>query len=81
MPLFNYKCTSCDLTCRKVLDKAIKELDCACGGKMMRAPKGGSSQVMETLDNGVMTKRVVRLADAERLYKNRGIDKPDGETI
>ena len=81
MPLFYYKCATCATVTRKILDKSLPEVDCACGGKMTRDAKGGSSQVMETLDNGIMAKSVTRLADAERLHIERGIDKPPDELI
>jgi hypothetical protein len=42
-----------------------------CGQAMKRTPRGATSRVVESLDNGVMTKRLERLADAERLFRER----------
>jgi putative FmdB family regulatory protein len=73
MPLFNYRCSSCGLT-KSVIRrfKAKKNPpSCSCGTVMTRAPKPPSSRVVETIDNGVMPKRVEKLVDAERLFKER----------
>ena len=38
---------------------------------MVRAARGVSSRCVETLDNGVMGRKLERLTDAERLYHER----------
>ena len=43
---------------------------------MERNPSGASSQAVERLDNGLMPKAVERIADAERLYKERANKDP-----
>lgn len=82
MPLYYFKCTDVDCpgTGRQLVTKAAyligtlgrSTLPCAvCGKPMERDPRPASSRVTETLDNGVMSRRVERPADAERLYKER----------
>lgn len=44
---------------------------CRCGGDLIRTGNGPSTAVYETLDNGAMVKAVERLADVERLIKER----------
>lgn len=44
---------------------------CDCGLEMVRDPRPPSSRVTEVLDNGLMNKRLERLADAERLFADR----------
>lgn len=73
MPLFRYSCSNCD--CVKSLIRRIgataKAPVCLCGTTMTRTSKPPSSRVVETIDNGVMPKRVEKLIDAERLFKER----------
>lgn len=73
MPLFRYLCPDCKVDVSKL--HAAKERPSfvcpACGGALVRNPKGPSTQVVERLDNGAMGKAVERLADAERLYSER----------
>lgn len=72
MPLFNLVCSSCGVRTRrlcKAVDLADKALTCeSCGSKdLVREPDPPTTQVKEVLDNGIMTKRLERYADAERL--------------
>jgi hypothetical protein len=73
MPLYYYRCCKCHRPCRKIQtpEEAAKLQSCECGYTLRREPKPPSTQVKETLDNGVMTKRLERLADAERLFAER----------
>ncbi len=82
MPLYYYRCCKCHQPQRKIQtpEEATKLQVCgkpvegktdSCGYTLRREPKPPSSQVTETLDNGVMTKRLERLADAERLFAER----------
>lgn len=50
----------------------------ACSKPLKRTPKPPTAQVMETLDNGFMARRIERPADAERLYAERA--KADGKS-
>lgn len=72
MPLYYFKCHTCGLTFRRILkpEEAAAQ-GCTCGSILRRDPRPPSTRVIETLDNGLMTKRLERLADAERLFAER----------
>lgn len=84
MPLYNFKCSgSCRTTRRKILEpdklNTIIGKTCwkpDCGGVWERDPTGPTNQVYERLDNGLMPRAVERLADAERLFKERAKNDP-----
>ena len=73
MPIYYYKCPECEKTNRRLLsgeseaDKVI--LLCQCTAEMVRAPQPPTAQIVETLDNGVMVRKLERLADAEQIHK------------
>ncbi len=73
MPLYYFRCPGCQLLSRKIL--AVEESTlarvCECGEDLRREPRPPTSQTVESLDNGHMPKRLERLADAERLFKER----------
>ena len=73
MPLFYYKCSICKKPGRRICspEEAEEHPPLCCGVPMVRAPQGPTARVVETLDNGVMTKKLERLADAERLFHER----------
>ena len=73
MPLYYFQCCKCCKPQRKILtvEEAKKLQFCDCGYTLRRTPVPPSSQVTETLDNGAMTKKLERLADAERLFAER----------
>lgn len=74
MPLYHYFCPTCEEDKRRLLsvEAASKDVECSkCKSKMSRKVQGPSSQAVETLDNGTMSKRLERLVDAERLYTER----------
>jgi hypothetical protein len=81
MPLYYFRCRSCHLEQRRILkpEEALG-LRCSCTGELERTPRPPSARVTETLDNGVMTKRLERLADAERLFseRNEAVKKSQG---
>ena len=80
MPLFYFSC-KCGTTTRKLLPISQAEIQCQCGQVAARVASGGSSKVVETLDNGLMPKSLERLADAERLFSEHLTEKPDPDTI
>jgi len=47
-----------------------------CSEIMSRKPVPPSTQVHEVIDNGIMPRRLTRLADAERLNKERADKDP-----
>lgn len=74
MPKYFLVCTDCKMVQTRFLpcDTKFSMVECRdCGGKCRRTIKGPSVQVMEKLDNGSMVRAVERLADAERLAKER----------
>lgn len=76
MPTFNLKCCQCGASVRKLARSfLLVNLTCdACGGKLERNPDGPSASVMETLDNGLMPRRLERLRDSEQLHKERAMN-------
>lgn len=77
MPLFYFHCNKCDKTFFKLLDpeKGKSPYPCPdCQELANRKPKAPSTMCYETVDNGLMGKKVVRPADAERIFKERAIE-------
>ncbi len=79
MPVFNLKCSAC-WTPRKAIrppgwnfseDKWLRCDNCGASGTMVRDPVPPTTLVKEVLDNGARVKALERLADAERLHKDR----------
>ncbi len=84
MPLYHFRCDACGKQVRKLLTPAQSGEPRACpedtcSGSLLRTPKPPTSNVVETLDNGFMVRRLERPADAERLYKERAAKDPLGE--
>jgi hypothetical protein len=74
MPLYYFRCDTCARTFRRIMtpEEAKQPRACVCPtGQLVRDPHPPTSQVTETLDNGIMVKRLERLADAERLFAER----------
>lgn len=72
MPLYRYRCDSCGATRRRICPVArAGEAPTCCEAPMARQATGASSQAVETLDNGVMSRSITRLVDAERLFHDR----------
>jgi hypothetical protein len=72
MPLYYYGCPTCKNVCRRILDVDAAEHHiqiCKCGLEMERADEGARARITETLDNGVMVRKLERYADAENIYK------------
>lgn len=74
MPSYKFLCPACGEKIRKLLEagEQKKPRSCPkCDTVMERDTDVPSQQVMETIDNGVMAHRVVRLKDAEELHRKR----------
>lgn len=70
MPLFHWLCPNCERVERVLLPERPKEPHlCDRCQTPMKTVTGGSTSVMDTLDNGVMSKKLVRYKDAEELGK------------
>lgn len=78
MPAFHLKCQKCQKAIRKLLPK-FEVLNCECGGEFHRSNTDGPSTVIkETLDNGVMVRKVERIHNIDELVKERSKD-PAGD--
>lgn len=74
MPLYYFKCPTCQAEARRILtpEQAREGAHCSvCAALMERTPQPPSARVTEVIDNGLMTRRLERLADAERLFAER----------
>ena len=72
MPLYYYQCSVCFKESRRICSpEESKTPPLCCEKPMVRAARGVSSRCVETLDNGVMGRKLERLTDAERLYHER----------
>lgn len=78
MLLYNFVCSGCKKLVRKFLaiGQQTKRQTCDCGAVLKRAAGGPSSQKMDVLDNGLMPRRIERLADAEALSRDRAKNDP-----
>ena len=80
MPLYNFECSNCGATKNKLLgsesEAQVACVICKCGEFMERRAVAPSARVTEVLDNGSMIRRVERLQDAERIYKERSYTQP-----
>lgn len=79
MPMYYFTCDSCaesqGLRLKPGEQKAPRACP-KCGTALRRDPRPPSTQVMESIDNGIMPRRVERLADAQRLFKDRAANDP-----
>lgn len=77
MPKFTFECKDCDFT-KDLLRPTCPPVGVVvcghCNKPMARLAGAASSRMVEVLDNGLMTKRVERPANAEALYKERARD-------
>lgn len=72
MPMYYYQCEACKKTVRRICSpEQSTDLPKCCSGAMVRTPKPPTSRSVETLDNGLMVKRIERLTEAERLFHER----------
>jgi NAD-dependent SIR2 family protein deacetylase len=72
MPIYNFVCEKCHNTTRRLLKpgqlKGLVPVCTECGDVMIRKMGGPSVRITETLDNGTMTRKLERLADAEQIH-------------
>lgn len=80
MPVFYFECPVCKMPDRMILSpsEAKGDVPCrteGCSGKLKRTPKPPSTQITETLDNGMMARKLERLAEAETIHHERAHGK------
>ncbi len=79
MPIYFFSCADCLEEARKLLKpEALDSMVffCPkCHKPMERSPQPPTSRVTETLDNGIMVRKVERLADAEQIHRERAKGK------
>jgi hypothetical protein len=81
MPAYNFLCTKCGTAFRKLysveqFNAEKNSTSCTrkgCGYVAGHLGGSPSSQTMEVLDSGLMPRRLERLAEAERIFKEREI--------
>lgn len=74
MALFKYTCKACGTPKQSICEpeQVNSPPPCKkCGGELTRTPSPPTTSSYEVLDNGLMSKRIERFTDAERLYKER----------
>lgn len=76
MPLFSFKCRVCKRLDRILLspEEAEQPVFCrgeGCSGKLKRIPKAPTTVVKETVDNGIMARRVEIYPDVKEVMKER----------
>jgi putative FmdB family regulatory protein len=82
VPMYNFKCPQCRSQVRilRKVEKAADPVECPhCKVGMERAPMPPTSMVKEVLDNGLMSRKVERLANAEEIGRDRSKTKEDRE--
>lgn len=87
MPKYNFTCSTCGARRTRIFlqpwrmqtiatQEASKRCPRGCTEPMGRDDPAVTTAVVETLDNGAMSRKVERFADAERLYKERAAGDP-----
>jgi DNA-directed RNA polymerase subunit RPC12/RpoP len=72
MALYRFRCGSCKTEFQKLLIGVPKDAPCPkCGKKAKRNPGGVSTKTTETVDNGIMARRVERIQNATEIYSDR----------
>lgn len=78
MPIFDFVCDKCNSPIR-TMNRTLKEHK-DCGGKLVRKAEGASSQQYDTIDNGLMSRKLERLTNVEELAYERTKDDPRNTT-
>lgn len=60
----------------KIHDLIADPLCPVCATSLKRTPKPPTTTIFETLDNGVMARKVTRIAGAEEIFKERAQNDP-----
>jgi len=80
MPAYSFECPVCHKLQRAILsvEEAKGPVPCrteGCAGILKRKARAPSTQITETLDNGLMARRLERPAEAETIYNERAHGK------
>lgn len=83
MPLFKWVCNKCGYKQRQLLaTRPDTSPVCPKDSEPLANDTGGSTSVMESLDNGIMVRKVERYRDIEEMRKSHGeLTKPKDESI
>jgi hypothetical protein len=79
VPRYFFACEACNKPYQRICApvEAKQEQACpACSKPLKRTPKPANTMVLETLDNGLMARKLERLADAERIFAERAANDP-----
>lgn len=79
MPRYFYECGGCGKSAQRICspEQSKEARTCpSCSMPLKRVPQPASTTILETLDNGIMSRKVTRLADAERIFKERADNDP-----
>jgi hypothetical protein len=85
MPRYFFGCDSCGANVHRIFrttfekllpEKKADAVKCKCGATLVRVHSPPTTQVKEILDNGAMAHRIERLADVERMAKDRARNDP-----
>lgn len=87
MPSYSLTCSTCGRSRKRILVRPFKQLSDAeqsaflqcengCERLMTVGDPAPTTQVLESLDNGMMSRKVERHADAERLWAERAAKDP-----
>jgi hypothetical protein len=77
MPMYRCRCKACGKSIRKLLSIEVYQSGKLplhdCGGELTREATGPTTRVVEVLDNGIMPRKVERLAEAPRMAHERAV--------
>lgn len=78
MALYYFRCTKCSTELKRIMEP--EQLDgvhswpkCKCGSALERTPRGPSTSVMETIDNGWQARKIERPANVVDLVYDRNV--------
>lgn len=83
MALYRFRCGDCGMEFLKLHIRVLRDAPCPkCGKKAKRSPGGVTTKTTETLDNGLMARRVERLQNATEITAERArADKTKREVV
>jgi hypothetical protein len=70
MPLYKYICPKCGAKSRQLSATRPERMTCPIDATTMMSDSGGSTSVVDTLDNGIMPKKVERYSNVHELRRS-----------